>query len=226
MIDLHTHILPGIDDGAQTIEDSLDLLRIQIACGVDTVALTPHFKLSASEQQDFLERRQIAYNALCAAVEKHGLPIKLILGTEVMFTNLLELDLDPLCYEGTKTILVELPMDRQPLYTQDILYRIQLDGYTPLIAHAERYKYFSRSPDILEKLTRSGALIQVNANGLLKPGKTRRRILKMISSGYVHVLATDTHSVEMRPPKLDKAVKVIEKKLGTETAQRLVNFEL
>jgi protein-tyrosine phosphatase len=224
--DLHTHILPGIDDGAQTIEESISLLRAEIKSGVNTVALTPHFDLSAAEQSDFIIRRNKAYNALSDAIRRHNLQIELILGAEVKFSHLPDLDLDTLCYEGTKIILVELPMDHYPLYTQDVLYRIQLDGYVPLIAHAERYTYFTSKPDLLEKLIRSGTLIQVNANGLLKSGKTRKRILKMIANGFVHVLATDTHSMDMRPPRLDKAIKVIEKKLGTEAAQRLVNFEL
>ena len=226
MTDLHTHILPGIDDGAQTIEESIALLKAELKSGVDTVALTPHFNLSAAEQPDFVIRRNQAYNALSDAIRKHDLPIELILGAEVKFTNLPDLDLDSLCYEDTGIILIELPMDHYPLYTREVLYGLQMDGYTPLIAHAERYSYFTNKPDLLEKLIRSGTLVQVNANGLLKPGKTRRKILKMISNGFVHVLATDTHSIDMRPPKLDQAVKVIEKKLGIDAAQRLVNFEL
>ena len=226
MTDLHTHILPGIDDGARTVEESISLLRMQLKSGVNTVALTPHFKFSAAEQPEFLLRRERSYNALSKAIDKHGLPIELILGAEVAFTTpLLELDLDSLCYEGTKTILIELPMDHYPAYAGDMFYRLMLDGYTPLIAHAERYSYFTRKPGLLEKLTRGGALVQVNAGGLLKR-RTRKRILKMISGGLVHVLASDTHSMDLRPPRLEKAVKVIEKKLGNETAQRLVNFEL
>jgi len=226
VIDLHTHILAGVDDGARTIEESIDLLKAEIKSGVRTVALTPHFKYTAAEQADFLLRRDKAYKALQKAVIKHKLPVELILGAEIAYsTDLLELDLDPLCYEGTKTLLIELPMEHYPAYAREVFYRLMQDGYTPIVAHVERYPYFSGKPDLLEELADSGALIQVNSNSIIKRGKTRKRVMKMISSGLVDALATDTHRVDMRPPKLDKAVKVIEKKLGTEAAKRLVSLE-
>jgi len=227
MIDLHTHILPGIDDGAKTVEESISLLQAELESGVKTIALTPHFNVSASEQQEYINKYSKAFNLLREAVSDHKLQIRLIQGAEVAFTAITpEHDLDSLCYEGTKKILIELPMGHYPPYSREILYRMQLDGYTPIIAHAERYSYFVKEPSLLEKLISTGVQIQVNAGGLIKRGKTRRRILKMISKGQVHILATDTHSIDQRPPMLDIAYEIISKKLGSETAQRLVNFNL
>jgi len=225
--DLHTHILSGIDDGAKTIEESISMLCAQVNSGVTTAALTPHFELDAAEQQDFLLRYNRLFNELCEAANDYKLPIRLLQGAEVAFTAITpELDLDSLCYEGTKTILIELPMSHYPPFSREVLYRMQLEGYTPMIAHAERYRYFARKPDLLEKLVRSGTLIQVNAESVIKRGRKRRRVLKMISNNLVHVIATDIHSMTTRLPTLDKAAKIVEKKLGPETAQRLVNFKL
>jgi len=227
VIDLHTHILPGIDDGAETVDESISLIRAEIESGVKTIALTPHFNVNASEQQDYLTAYNTAFYKLHEAINEHKLPIRLIQGAEVAFTSLSpELDLDSLCYENTNTILIELPMTYYPPYSREILYRMQLDGYTPMIAHAERYAYFAKKPALLEKLVQTGALVQINAGSLIKKGKIRRRALKMISRGLVHAIATDTHSMAMRPPRLDMAHEIVAKKLGTETAQRLVNFEL
>ena len=226
MTDLHTHILPGIDDGAKTIEESISLLQAEVSDSVTTVALTPHFNLSSAEQPEFLEQRAKAFRILNKAVHKHKLPVNLILGAEVAFsTELLDYDLDSLCFEGTKTLLIELPLLQYHSFTHEIFYRLQLNGYTPLIAHAERYSYLIRDTDLLEKLVRSGTQVQINAGAMLRMGRTRRKLLKMISADLIHVIATDTHSVSMRPPRLASAVKVVEKKLGTETAKRLVNFE-
>jgi protein-tyrosine phosphatase len=223
MTDLHTHILPGIDDGAQTVEESIALLRAELDGGVKTVALTPHFRLNSTEQSNFVERRGHAYDLLNDAVQKQALPIRLILGAEVAFSpDLLQLDLDSLCYENTKTLLIELPMDYYPSFARDVFYKLLLKGYTPLIAHVERYPYFASDPSLLEDLVNGGALAQVNAGWLLRDRKTRKRILRMIKDGIVHVLATDAHSMDKRPPILDKAVKVIAKKLGEDTVRGLV----
>jgi len=227
MIDLHTHILPGIDDGARTLEESIKLLRMEIDSGVRTVALTPHYKPNPETLKDFLRRRQDSYKRLLNEVEKQGLNLSLILGAEVAYSpNLLDLDISELCYEGTKTILIELPMDHYPSLTREIFYRLMLDGYTPLIAHAERYTYFARNIETLEELVDSGALVQVNANGLLRFGKTRKRVINMIEMDLVHIVATDTHSTELRPPRLGKAKRIVEQKIDKETAQRLVNYKL
>jgi protein-tyrosine phosphatase len=176
------------------------------------------------EQSDFLERRAHAYQRLYEAVQRENLPIRLILGAEVAFTaSLSELNLDALCYEVTRTILVELPWDYYPPYAREVFYRLMLNGYRPLIAHVERYHYLWNKPHLLEELVQGGALAQVNTSCLIRGGSERKRVLRMISDGIVHVLASDTHSMENRPPTLGEAVGVVEKKLGSVFAQELVN---
>jgi protein-tyrosine phosphatase len=96
-------------------------------------------------------------------------------------------------------------------------------GYTPLVAHIERYPYFRNNYSLLEEFVQGGVLAQVNAESVIYGGNTGKRVLRMISDGLAHVLASDTHSMESRPPMLGEAVRVVEKKLGSEVAQELVN---
>ncbi|MCL2628775.1 MAG: capsular biosynthesis protein [Oscillospiraceae bacterium] len=227
MIDLHTHILPGIDDGAGTLNESIKLLQMEIDSGVKTVALTPHYRPSADTLKDFLRKRKDSYKRLSAEVERRGLRIKLILGAEVAYSpDLLEMDIDEICYEGTKTILIELPPSHYPTLVKNVFYELLLRGYTPLIAHCERYPYFSKNTELLEELVYMGAIVQINAGPFARKWQNKRRLFSMINEELVHTIATDTHSVDKRPPKLKTAMKVIEKKLGIEAVQRLVSFEL
>ena len=227
MIDLHTHILQGMDDGAKNLEESIKLLRMEIDSGVHTVALTPHCRPNAATLKSFLKKRKAAYRLLLAEVKKQKLPINLILGAEVVYSpELLEIDIDELCFENTKAILIELPMTLYPQLIKNVFYELLIKGYTPLIAHTERYPYFANHPELLEELVNMGAAVQINAGPFTRRLQSKKRLFNLISEEMVHVIATDTHGVEIRPPKLGAAVKIIEKKLGHETAQRLVNFKL
>jgi protein-tyrosine phosphatase len=221
--DLHTHILPGIDDGAQTVGESIALLQAELDDGVQTVALTPHFRTGISDQPLFLKRRGQSFDILREEIERHDLSVRLILGAEAAFSpELPDLDLDPLCYEGTKTLLIELPMAHYPPFAREVFYRLLLKGYTPLLAHIERYPYFVSHPELLEDLIHGGALAQINAGCLLGGGRSRKRALGMINSGLVRVMATDAHSMSGRPPQLKKAVRIVKKKLGSQAAESLV----
>ena len=129
MTDLHTHILPGIDDGSRTVDESISLLKAELESGVHTVALTPHFRSNTMAQSEFLKQRESAYEQLLEAVRQNGLRISFVLGAEVEFSpELLRLDLDSLCYEDTKTLLVELPMFHYNPFTCDVFYKLLLKG--------------------------------------------------------------------------------------------------
>jgi len=227
MIDLHTHILQGMDDGAKSLEESIQLLRMEIESGVHTVALTPHYSPSASNLKDFLKKRKDAFKQLTAEVKKQKLSINLIPGAEVAYSpELLEIDIDELCYEGTKTILIELPVNLYPSLVKNVFFELLLNGYTPLLAHTERYVYFAKNPELLEDLVNMGVTVQINAGPFTRKLHSKRRLFSLISDDLVHCIASDTHGVELRPPQLGAAVKVIEKKLGAETAQRMVSYKL
>lgn len=223
MTDLHSHILPGIDDGARDETVSSALLQAQRDSGVTQIACTPHFYFERQTIEEFCEKRDAAKQrlfTLCAEKLK-GVTVKV--GAEVLFSpGLLELDLAPLCLENTNIMLIELPTSYYPLWTNDILYRLGGLGVVPLVAHVERYPYVMENPNLLLDWISAGAYIQVNATSLVQHKKRRELIFKMIRHRLVHVIATDTHSPTKRPPLMEKAMALIEKNCGKQICMEMI----
>lgn len=223
MVDLHCHILPGIDDGAQTVEDSIQLLKKELADGVTKIVLTPHFNSERTTVEEFVEKRAKSFEILKAAVEKEGLSVELKLGAEVFFSSdLPNLDLDPLCFEGTSFLLVEFSPAFYPEWARQIFYQLQLQGIDPILAHVERYPYMINEPTRLYDLAHAGVLLQVNASSLLKGTHRPAAIKKLLKWELCHLLSTDTHSMDKRPPRMAEAVRCIENWFGEEKSKRLV----
>lgn len=223
MTDLHSHILPGVDDGAQTVEDSLALIRRQLEQGVDEIALTPHFNAERTSVEEFTQRRAEAFAILQNAVQQQSLPVKLKLGAEVFFSsNLLELDLEPLLLQDTPYLLVEFSPMFYPSWAKDIFYNLGLQGITPLLAHVERYPYMLSDPTRLFDLVSAGAVTQVNASSIMRAGSRQAMIQKFLRWQLVHVLSTDTHSVDKRPPLIGPAMQKVEGWQGTDMVRYLM----
>lgn len=222
MTDLHCHILPGIDDGAKNAEVSLELLHREIQDGVKNIALTSHFNSERITVEQFLQMRRAAYDTLQAALESQPLDIRLKLGAEVYFSpKLCDLELEKLCMEGTAYVLIELPTTHRPHFIRETFSNLQARGMIPIVAHVERYPYVLENPQLLYQWVAAGAYAQINATSLLKGGKTAKQLLQFIKWDLVHVVATDTHSLDKRPPRLGEAMDYIAHKLGTDTAEML-----
>lgn len=213
MTDLHTHILPGMDDGAQSVEDALAMLRAQVQQGVDTVALTPHFYRSRECAADFLARRTSAWQQLLEATKDKNYP-KLILGAEVAWMPGMAdwPELEELCYQGTKTLLVELPITpwSNEIFRQ--LYSLESRrGVMPMLAHLDRYFQYQKKKHI-EQLLEMGYHVQVSAEALFHLFD-RKQALNLLKN-YDALLISDCHNLSTRKPNLGDAMKVIQKKLG------------
>ncbi len=219
MVDLHTHILPEIDDGAKSLEVSLQLLQAEQENGVDTVALTPHYVPDEEPVEEFVARRSESLQRLTAAYDGS---VKFVLAAEVMYSgDLLERDLQPLCYAGTDTILIELLPQYYPPEFEQTLFRIRSMGYLPVIAHVDRYPFILHNPRLLYDWVSSGCYCHVNAGGL----QHNKKILQFVKAGIrhdlIHAIASDTHSVHNRPPNVKSAYAVLEKQLGHDEVLRL-----
>ena len=225
MIDLHTHILPGVDDGAQNVDESLEMLRIQYAQGVETVALTPHFYPDREKAESFLARRAAAWEELNTAItalpeaDRKQLP-HLVLGAEVAYgQQLLELgDMKEFCYAGTRNMLLELPFyswDSQ-LFHQ-IYDLMNHSGVTPIIAHIERY--FFQKKKYLEEIMEMGLPIQVGTDTLLRLASPAMKLLKQEKA---QVVASDCHDARRRSPNLNAALRAVRKKLGQSAYNRIL----
>lgn len=219
-IDWHSHILPGIDDGSSSLEESLALLELEAAQGVNQVVATPHFYAQYDKPEAFLEKRNEAAGQLRRKMAgRLGLP-RITLGAEVyFFRGMGQSDLLPkLAIEGTKYILVEMP---QPPWSEDMYRELEAirtyHGLTPIIAHIDRYIRPFHTYGIPQRLETMPVLVQANASFFLNR-RTKNMALKMVKKGQIHLLGSDCHNLATRPPRLGEAVTVIHRALGRETA--------
>ncbi len=222
MFDLHTHILPGMDDGAPDMKTALQMLVMEAKQGVKTVALTPHFYRSREHIPDFLKRRANSMERLQNVLKNVKHP-QLILSAEVACVPGIAdwPELEQLCYAGTKILLVEPPVTpwNEEMFHQ--LYAIECRrGITPMIAHIDRF-FETQTKDRIEQLLEMGFPIQVSTASLLR-FRGRSRAVKLFSDNDA-VLVSDCHNTTTRPPNLDAAAQVLAKKLGG-TAQKILQY--
>ncbi len=199
MIDFHTHILPGIDDGSKNVRQSLEMLRMEQKMGIDTVFLTPHFYASQNSPETFLNRREEAWERLQEDMEEN-LP-QLLLGAEVQYYESIGYaeDLKSLCIQGTNLLLLEMPFNRwDDRAVRTVLDLNGADGMQIVLAHIDRYLKFVKE-DVWDLFQRSGILMQLNASafsGLLH----RRKAVSLMQNGFVQFIGSDCHNLDSRKP--------------------------
>lgn len=189
--DVHCHLLPGVDDGARTMEETRQMLRSAKAAGAAAIVATPHIY----EVHD-LNRILNAYEAARKEAEKTG--IQLLLGFEVRYRALLAMDAETLvryCVAGTRRLMLEFSNHHLPPGWEDILCGLVQAGITPVIVHPERYEYIQKKPDLLAEMRAYGCESQIDAAPLAYPfwsreGKTAKLILK---KGWADYIASDAH---------------------------------
>lgn len=222
MTDLHCHILPGMDDGAADVDVSLKLLEKEYRDGVRQIAFTSHFNFERTTIEEYTRYREQAYQRLTEAVAQTDMKFDFKLGAEVFFSpGLVEIDAKPLCIGDTAYMLIEFPTTHRPHFIRETFRHLNNEGIIPLIAHVERYSYVMEDPRILYEWIAAGAYAQTNAGAILKGDKASKRILQFIQWDLVHVLSTDTHSPDKRPPRMAEAMAYVGKKLGEDVAERL-----
>ena len=222
-LDFHSHVLPGIDDGAKDLATSLAMLGEMQRQGTSLVLATPHFCLSNGSIEEFIARRDEAYGHLMAAVEATGAVIpKILRGAEVLLSTELaeQPDLSRLCIEGTRCILLEMPYGPWRSWMVNTVYEVQNAGFYPIMAHLERYFRFSGNEEWMDDLLSSGLAVQMNAGSIVNRER-QRFCLKLIKYGIVDVLGSDAHNMDSRPPQYKEAVAIIRKKLGDAAYQRI-----
>ena len=216
MIDIHTHILPGIDDGAQNLEVSFALIGEEERQGIKGIVLTPHFYPEEESFDHFLEKRARALKQLADALDEHPVSVGFRYAAEVHFSpKILDLDLDLLCINGTKYILIEYPMSHLPSVGKEVLYELSSRGYNPILVHAERYPIENKS-NYYTDLVNSGVLIQINMESVLPGNFRQKKVIEMIKHNLVHLWGSDTHSMDKRPPRYAECKAFLDKKFGSE----------
>ncbi len=218
ILDLHTHILPGIDDGAKSADISARMLA-EIA---QPVVLTPHFYPYESPIDDFLKKRAAAYDRLREVMQAQT---PALVGCEIFLSPLLmkNQDLHRLCISGTDFALIELPFterleDKMLRLLEDLRYN---HGIKPILAHVERYRYITQSRDMLETLISCGCMVQVNAESFLASPLKRRFVFELLKNNKIDFLGSDCHNLTTRPPNLMQAVEFIVKKRGQQALEKI-----
>lgn len=217
MIDVHTHILPGIDDGAKDKEEALGILRSLKEQGVKKVVLTPHYYGKKHSPQQFIERREAAFAEI-----REELPegIECYLGAEVHFTPELFVsdgELSALTIQNTRYLLTELPFETN--WNEALFHRlhrfIRNTECFPVLAHVERYEEVRRDPNILERFIGCGCLVQVTGEAFLEK-HTRSLAFALLQHGYVHFLGSDAHNLTDRPPIVEAVAGELRSSGGTD----------
>ncbi|MEA2236579.1 MAG: protein-tyrosine phosphatase [Thermoanaerobaculia bacterium] len=222
MIDLHHHCLPGVDDGPPTLAESVDLCKMAADEGIETIVATPHVLRGRWENTSPPELQSIL-DDLRANV---GDVPKLLLGSEYFFghdmAEMLRTEtILPLA--GGRYVLVEFASHAIPPMVREPLYRAQLEGWTPLIAHPERNLVFRANPELLASLLRIGVKTQVTTGSLTGHfgPEAEAASIDWLQRGWVHVMATDAHNTTKRPPRFQAARKRVVELMGEEIAQAL-----
>ncbi|HWH45543.1 MAG TPA: CpsB/CapC family capsule biosynthesis tyrosine phosphatase [Thermoleophilaceae bacterium] len=204
MIDLHSHILPGLDDGARTPEDSLAMARVAAAGGIRTIAGTPHIRDDHSfPLPQILEALQAARDAIDAA----GVPMEVVAAGEISVSKLADLrdeDLSALALGDGPVLLVESPYTRAAIDMDTAVSDLRVRGFTTLLAHPERSPMFQADPKLLARLVARGAMCSVTSASMAgRFGRTAQDFTaRLFAEGLVHDVASDAHDAEGRPPLL------------------------
>lgn len=225
VIDFHSHILPGIDDGARNLETSLAMLDMAKAAGTDVMLATPHFYASRDRIDTFLQRRETARDALFAAISKEGqlaFP-RIFCGAEVAYFTGIRYakDIEMLTVENTNLLLLEMPFTP---WTEENLQEVEalLDrNFRILIAHLERFLWIPGNKKQVRRLLSLPVHIQINAEAFEDNWFHTRTLIRMFQEGAAHILGSDCHGAHHRIPNLDKGRSCLMQKAGPQVLERV-----
>ena len=220
MIDLHCHILPGIDDGAENAKESVKMARVAAEDGISHIVATPHIR-ETLHPPVFLKKNVTKLNEV---LQKYQVPVEILCGADV-YAMLPPREVLGYAINNSQYILIEFPYTHVPANAADIIFNFKLQGLIPIITHPERNPSVIREPEKLFSLLTGNVYIQVTADSLT--GNFGMQIQEcafyLLKKKAVHFIASDAHSAIVRRPVLSEAAKVAEKIVGKENARMLVN---
>lgn len=223
MVDIHNHILPDVDDGADSVVTSLEMLRRGLAEGIEVAVLTPHFKPEDNHEKAELHQQRFAQ--LQEAVAASGMPVQLFLGAEVGFRfGLAEVAGWPgIALAGSRYVLVDMPPGPLPGGLEQGMFELRTAGFRPILGHPERHRQLTGDEHQLARLREQELLFQIDAGSLTgRFGQRTQAAARLLAErGWVEFVASDGHNLERRPFTLQTARQWVEEELGAEEAQLL-----
>lgn len=225
LVEMHCHILPKIDDGSKDVETSLKMIKRLQAQGAKSIVLTPHFYTDSIYLNDFVNNRQYSLNRLREALNDNS--VKLIPAAEVYITDYLfnNESIDELCIGNSHYMLTEHSFSCD--FRQDTFDRLLNLYYEykvkPVLAHIERYDALMEDEYLLESYIEMGCMTQVNIGSFADgPKRKRKKLFKYLENGLIHLIGSDCHNLDTRPPDYEKGVSEIIKRYGKEPINTFV----
>lgn len=220
MIDLHCHLLPGVDDGSKSMDISLKLANDAVRDGIDYALLTPHHMngVYLNHKKEVIQQTQ----EFQVELDRHEIPLKVFPGQEVRINGdlLTALDQDDILFadEGGRYLMLEFPDDDVPSYTSNMIYELMQRGIIPIIVHPERNTKIMKQPDILYDLLNKGCLSQITAGSYVGTfgHKVQKFSKQLIQTGQAYVFASDVHDLPNRSYEMSNAFEKLGKELGPE----------
>jgi protein-tyrosine phosphatase len=221
LIDLHCHLLPGIDDGSKSVAMSLEMARMACADGINTIVCTPHILPTVYENKGPDIKAAVA--SLQQAVSEAGIPLQLLSGADVHIVPDLVAGLNEgriITVAGSRYLLLEPPHHVMPPQFSDCIFRLQAAGYVAILTHPERLSWIESQYALIRAMVNKGLWLQLTAGSL--SGRFGRRprywAERMLDEGLCHVVATDAHDTASRPPQLARAKAMAEVRVGASEA--------
>lgn len=230
MIDFHAHILPNIDDGSASMEESINLIKEAEQAGFTGIISTSHYLQNYYECDEKERRRILAElaNQVKVADAEAEMP-KLYLGSEIYIsTDIVELlkEGKASTINGTNYVLFELPMNSKPLFAKEVVYKLIENGYNPIIAHPERYSYVKENIEFVRELKNMGALFQSNYGSVIGMygSSAKKTLKKLLKEDLITFLGSDVHAVGQIYPKIPKILRKLEKWISPEKLKELTTL--
>ena len=225
MIDLHSHILPGLDDGSPDMETSLEMARMAAGDGIAVMACTPHIMPGLYDNTPSHIRTRV--HSFQQKLNEAHIPLQIVAGSDAHmrpdFVQGLKSD-QILTINKSRYVLFEPPHTVTPPRLEELLFNIMASGFMPILTHPERLKWIETNFPVIERLSAAGVWMQITAGSLTGHFGQRPQYWaeKMLGLGMVHILATDAHNLTLRPPILSRAYDVAKAAIGPEDARHLV----
>ena len=227
MIDFHAHILPNIDDGSKSIEETFNLIKEAQQAGFDTIVSTSHYMEGYYEVEN--KERRIWIDALNEKLKEQNINVQLYLGNEIYITeniiNLLEND-KASSINNSNYVLFEMPLNVEPLNLNDVLFEMLRCKIIPVLAHPERYAFVQKNPDMLYELAEKGILMQCNFGSFIGQYGTKAEIIakELLLKDMVQFLGTDVHKQETVYPNMPKIMSALNKLVGEEKVKQITEI--
>lgn len=227
MIDFHTHIIPNIDDGSRSVEETFNLIKEAKEAGFEGIILTSHYIENYYETE--AKERDVWVNAISDSLKAKGIETNLYIGNEIYLSeNIMNLLINRKAstINNTSYVLFEMPLNAEPMNLYDVIYSLQENKLVPVLAHPERYSFVQREPELIYDLIEKGVLMQSNYGSILgQYGENAKMIVKkFLENDMIHFLGSDVHRQNTIYKKIPQALEEIKEIIGEEKLEKLTTI--